>query len=45
MASKSDGSCSSLNDKNTVVLTEEDIPGAQLPREKPEECNVQHLKR
>lgn len=35
-------------DKTTtkkVNLTEKDIPGAQLPRETPEECNVPQLKR
>ena len=30
---------------NTVSLTENDIPGARLPREVPEECNVTQLKR
>ena len=29
---------------NTVSLTENDIPGARLPREVPEECNVTQLK-
>ena len=30
---------------NTVSLTENDFPGARLPREVPEECNVTQLKR
>ena len=30
---------------NTVSLTENDIPGARLPREVPEECIVKQLKR
>ena len=34
------------NSKNIVVsLSEDDIPGAKLPREIPEQCNVQQLKR
>ena len=34
------------NSKNVVVsLSEDDIPGAKLPREIPEQCNVQQLKR
>ena len=39
-------SCSnSDNSKNVVVsLSEDDIPGAKLPREIPEQCNVQQLK-
>ena len=28
-----------------VVLCEEDIPGAKLPRENPEECTVPQLRR
>lgn len=45
MASNSDGSCSSSTAKSVIILTEDDIPGARLPREKPEECNVAQLKR
>lgn len=39
----------SIGDKNknqnTIILSEEDIPGAKLPRETAEKCSVVQLKR
>jgi len=31
--------------QDIIPLSEEDIPGAQLPRDEPEECNVKQLQR